>query len=66
MNKRIRELEKQCWSHYVNGVLIDGHLHFDTQKFAQLIINECAGIADKAEPYKSNDLIKKHFGVTNE
>ena len=63
MNKRIRELEKQCWSHYVNGVLIDGHLHFDTQKFAHLIINECAGIADKAEPYKSNDLIKKHFGV---
>ena len=63
MNKRIRELEKQCWSHYVNGVLIDGHLHFDTQKFAQLIINECADIADKAEPYKSNDLIKKHFGV---
>ena len=63
MNKRIRELEKQCWSHYVNGVLIDGHLHFDTQKFAQLIINECADIADKAEPYKSNDLIKEHFGV---
>jgi hypothetical protein len=41
MNERIRELEKQCWSHYVNGVLIDGHLHFDTQKFAELIVQEC-------------------------
>jgi ABC-type uncharacterized transport system ATPase subunit len=41
MNKRIKELEKQCWSHYVNGVLIDGHLHFDVEKFAELIIEEC-------------------------
>ena len=41
MNQRIRELEKQCWSHYVNGVLIDGHLHFDVEKFAELIVREC-------------------------
>jgi hypothetical protein len=63
MNQRIRELEKQCWSHYVNGVLIDGHLHFDVEKFAELIVRECADIADRAEPYKANDLIKQHFGV---
>ena len=41
MNKRIQELEKQCWSHYIDGVLIDGHLHFDTQKFNTLIIQDC-------------------------
>ena len=41
MNERIQELEKQCWSHYIDGVLIDGHLHFDTQKFAELIVREC-------------------------
>ena len=41
MNERIKELEKQCWSHRVDGVLVDGHLHFDTQKFAELIIREC-------------------------
>jgi hypothetical protein len=29
---------------------------------AELIIKECAEIADKAEPYKASDLIKKHFG----
>jgi len=36
---------------------------FFQEKFAELIVKECAGIADKAEPYKANDLIKKHFGV---
>jgi hypothetical protein len=33
------------------------------EKFAELIVRECAIIADTAEPYKSNDLILKHFGV---
>ena len=42
MNERIKELEKQCWSHRVDGVLVDGHLHFDTEKFAELIVRECA------------------------
>ena len=41
VNQRIRELEKQCWSHRVDGVLVDGHLHFDTNKFAELIVKEC-------------------------
>ena len=35
----------------------------DRQKFAKLIVAECAKIADKAEPYKASDLIQKHFGV---
>ena len=67
MNERIKLLEKQCWSHYVNGVLIDGHLHFDTQKFAQLIVRECADIAnagiDPAESHLIGDDILEHFGV---
>ena len=41
MNERIKEFEKQCWSHYIDGALIDGHLHFDTQKFNALIIQDC-------------------------
>ena len=32
-------------------------------QLANLIVQECAEIADKAEPYKANDLIKKHFGL---
>jgi len=33
------------------------------EKFAELIVRECAGIAETAEPYQSSDLIKQHFGV---
>ena len=33
-------------------------------KFAELIVRECANIADTAEPFLSSDLIKQHFGVT--
>ena len=32
-------------------------------KFVELIVRECAEIADNAEPHKANYLIKKHFGV---
>ena len=41
MNERIKELEHQCWSHRVDGRLVDGQLHFDTEKFAELIVREC-------------------------
>ena len=44
----------------------DGLTVFDNdelEKFAELIVKECAEIADKAEPYKASDLIKQHFGV---
>jgi hypothetical protein len=36
---------------------------YTVEKFAELIVRECADIADTAEPYTSSDLIKKHFGV---
>jgi hypothetical protein len=36
---------------------------FDPERFAQLIVRECAGIAETAEPYQSSDLIKQHFGI---
>ena len=70
MNERIKELEKQCWSHRVEGALVDGNLHFDTKKFAELIIKECirACVADIADPrdtieFKCAKKIKEHFGV---
>jgi hypothetical protein len=34
------------------------------QKLVELIVQECAGIAETAEPYQSSDLIKQHFGIT--
>jgi hypothetical protein len=62
MNERIKQFADQCWSHRVNGVLIDGHLHFDYEKFAELIVKECAEIAlrEDHDPY---ECIKSHFGV---
>lgn len=49
INKRIQELADQCWSHYINGVLIDGHLHFDSAKFANLLIQEIETYIQEAE-----------------
>jgi NTP pyrophosphatase (non-canonical NTP hydrolase) len=37
---------------------------FDPERFAELIVRECADIAQTAEPYQSSDLIKQHFGIT--
>lgn len=66
MNQRIKELEKQCWSHYINGTLIDGHLHFDVEKFAELIVQECIRLCDEVDLAGADDCIDKikdHFGV---
>jgi len=64
MNERIRRLMEQA------VISIDGHTFGKTyipdeftEKFAELLILECANIADSAEPYLSSDLIKEHFGV---
>jgi hypothetical protein len=34
-----------------------------SQVLAELIVAECAEIADTAEPFLASDLIKQHFGV---
>ena len=60
MHSRINELEPQCWEHNEFG------LNFNYQKFANLIVQECAEIADQAEPYKAADLIKQHFKFKDE
>jgi hypothetical protein len=63
MNERIKELEKQCWSHRVNGRLVDGQLHFDTQKFAELIVRECVGMCGSQADKKN---ISLYFGLPTE
>jgi hypothetical protein len=73
MNPKIKALEQQCWSHRIDGVLVDGHLHFDTEKFAELIIKQCVKSlwteechnSDLAlEEFERNSAkIKEHFGV---
>ena len=61
MNKRIQELAaKANFGHIENGEVVYDHR---LEKFAELIILDCAKIADIAEPYKSSDIIKNHFGI---
>jgi hypothetical protein len=83
MNERIKELSKQAGD-YVNEVYTppvrsktpgkiweDGHIDWHTQfneKFAELIVRECADIGNKAweedgEYTYIGDKIKEHFGV---
>ena len=62
MNGRIKEFERKCWDHQTN--------HLNAEKFAKLIIQECANQAflfwcDQLDNSDSSarDSILKHFGV---
>jgi hypothetical protein len=57
MNAKIQQLMDQSFTDHQGE-------QFDPERFAQLIVRECAGIAETAEPYQSSDLIKQHFGIT--
>jgi hypothetical protein len=39
---------------------------FDKQKFVELLIRDCAKIADIAEPWRSGDLILDYYGIPHE
>jgi len=67
MNERIKELAEQCWDQRP-----EGQLHFDNEKFAQLIVKECVAIANRqfsaATGLDDRDCLtaqqmKQHFGV---
>ena len=68
MNKRIRELYDQCIVGRNNDAqwIFEGDL--DPEKFAELIVQECANIVtdavDHREPASTYaDKIRQHFGV---
>ena len=65
MNELVEKFARECgaWNQVYGNRTFMIDEHFDIEKFAELIVRECAEIADKAEPYKSSDLIKQHFGV---
>jgi hypothetical protein len=64
MNSRLKELaiEANLIASEPNG-FDPTRLSIAQQKFAELIVRECAKIADIAEPFLASDLIKEHFGV---
>ena len=68
MNKHIEELADQA---NLAEVIDDFVLARDewqpfVEKFAELIVRECADIAKTAAPYSSDDLILKRFGFDDE
>lgn len=60
MTEQLKRLADQCWSHRIDGTLIDGHLHFDTAKFARLIAEQCAAICMSQADRKN---IRQAFGI---
>ena len=67
MNERIKQLAEQATT-IVETVGPQGYAssyaNFDREKFAELIINECADIAMR-EDHDPAECIKQHFGVMN-
>ena len=67
MNERVEKFARECgaWNQvYGNrNFMIDEH--FDIEKFAELIVGECVGIADEYDGVGSTIVsrIEKHFGV---
>jgi hypothetical protein len=68
MNEQLEKLEAQCWIHR------GGYHRFDREKFAKLIVQECANTIKSNQWAKDNqawskgmqysaELIKEHFGV---
>ena len=58
---KINEIAEQAGIHLTGRVV---HCTSESlTKFAELIVRECAEIADTAEPFLASDLIKEHFGV---
>jgi len=55
MNERIKQLAEQCWDKRP-----EGQLHFDNEKFAELIVRQCAEICLEANDHKN---ILRYFGV---
>ena len=69
MNKRIIELAEQATT-YIDPSANDGVCwHFDKEKFAELIVRECAEFADEHNEESEGVTLgvgrelKKHFGV---
>ena len=69
MNDRIKELSKQAFEHaYANGIRISTHIpNSYTEKFAELIVQECIGVMVKNDYHGAwlGEKIKDHFGFSS-
>ena len=64
MNERVEKFARECgaWNQVYGNRTFMIDEHFDIEKFARLIVRECAKVADGgwADP---GHQIKQHFGV---
>jgi hypothetical protein len=72
MNKRIQELAEQARASVPPGLVVSEWIQVYNQKLGELIVLECANIADKERPNSlgcgyitktKGQLIREHFGV---
>ena len=67
MNKEIQELALQCgaWHQVYDQKLLKVNGYFNYEKFAELIVKECADIAtmNQYQSYTAGHYVLKHFGV---
>ena len=66
MNERIKQLAEQATKYFPKTETSGEYWTFDKQKFAELIVRECAAQVDwiLAEGGKTQgDLIREHFGI---
>jgi hypothetical protein len=56
MNERIKELVEQCQHRYSEH-------NIDLEKFAELIVRECANVAAEHDALDIYEEIREHFGV---
>jgi hypothetical protein len=74
MNQRIEKFARECgaWNQVYGNRMFMIDEHFDIEKFAELIVGECAEIADTERSNsvgcgyitKTNGMrIKEHFGI---
>jgi len=68
MNERIRELAKQAGLKKEHGSDREYIGDFDWREFAELIVRECAEVADNADTFRQKwegigKYVKEHFGI---
>ena len=68
MNKRLEELALECgaWHQVYEPKRFLHNHNFDIERFAELIVRECADVGSKfsmAHPEDIRYQIKRHFGV---
>ena len=63
MNERIKELIGQCTDRHFSEC-VGGFETFDKEKFAELIVKECANVAEEVDgDSRARKCVLEHFGV---